>query len=98
VLARFGVGIIPFVRSPLTHAVNPNKLYEYAALDLPIVTTAFSPDLDAFASAVDVCPTRSAFIEAVRQRGQGDGLRTTRWIAEAHAWPAIAAQFAALLD
>jgi len=36
----------------LTEAVNPVKLYEYAAAGLPIITTAFSDDLQAFGDAV----------------------------------------------
>jgi glycosyltransferase involved in cell wall biosynthesis len=97
VLAGFRVGIIPFVRSALTYAVNPNKLYEYAALDLPIVTTQFSPDLAPFAGAIDICASADAFIHTLRHRAHGHGLRSTRWIAETHTWPAIAARFARLL-
>ncbi|MBV9171508.1 MAG: hypothetical protein JOZ81_15640 [Chloroflexi bacterium] len=97
VLAGLAVGIIPFRESPLTRAVNPNKLYEYAALDLPIVTTAFSPDVVGFDSCVDVCRSTPEFVATVRARCDGIGLRSTRWIAETHTWASIAQRFAALL-
>ncbi|MDB5894047.1 MAG: hypothetical protein JWQ88_1578 [Rhodoferax sp.] len=40
-MARFGVGLIPFERNTLTAAVDPVKYYEYRALNVPVVTTAF---------------------------------------------------------
>ncbi|SMG01317.1 glycosyl transferase [Burkholderia singularis] len=40
-LATFDVGLIPFVRNDLTHGVDPIKYYEYRAVGLPIISTAF---------------------------------------------------------
>ena len=99
-LARFSVGIIPFRLTPLTRAVNPNKLYEYAAFDLPIVATPFSPDLDQFSPSIDLCADPQAFIDTVRAHANrsGVGARSTRWIAESHTWDAIAHHFATLLE
>jgi hypothetical protein len=97
VLSRFAVGIIPFRLTPLTRAVNPNKLYEYAALDLPIVATPFSDDVTAFRPAVDAPETPEAFVATVRERLAGVGRRGTRSVAEAHTWAAIGAEFAAAL-
>lgn len=96
-LARFAVGMIPFHASAYTRAVNPIKLYEYAALDLPIVTTAFSPDVRQFEALVDVCATPEAFVRAVRERAAGRRAGSTRPIAEAHTWEHIATTFEALL-
>ncbi|MGI9148511.1 MAG: glycosyltransferase [Chloroflexota bacterium] len=96
-LARFSVGLIPFVKGPYTRAVNPNKLYEYAAWNLPIVSTAFSPDVAQFAKHVDVCETTQEFVQAVKERQAGSGRRSTRWIAETHTWSAVAERFAALI-
>ena len=39
-LAGFDVALIPFKVGPLTQAVNPVKLFEYAAAGVPIVATA----------------------------------------------------------
>lgn len=40
-MARFAVGLIPFVRNPLTAAVDPVKYYEYRALGVPVLSSAF---------------------------------------------------------
>jgi len=98
VLRQFSVGLIPFRSSAYTRAVNPIKLYEYAAADLPIVSTAFSPDVARFDGVVDVCDTVDEFVDLVRARAEGRGLRSTRWIAEAHSWSRISDQFKVLVD
>ena len=97
-LATFSVGLIPFLIGPYTRAVNPNKLYEYAAWNLPIVTTPFSPDVTQFRPEVDVCATTADFVHAVRDRANGLGGASTRWIAETHTWQAITERFAHLLE
>jgi glycosyltransferase involved in cell wall biosynthesis len=33
------VGLIPFLQTPLTHAINPIKLFEYCSAGLPVVST-----------------------------------------------------------
>jgi glycosyltransferase involved in cell wall biosynthesis len=35
-LARFDVGLLPFVVSPMTHAVSPLKVFEYLACGVPV--------------------------------------------------------------
>jgi glycosyltransferase involved in cell wall biosynthesis len=40
-LARFGAGLIPFLRNSLTAAVDPIKFYEYRAAGLPVLSTTF---------------------------------------------------------
>jgi glycosyltransferase involved in cell wall biosynthesis len=40
-MARFSVGLIPFRSTPLTAAVDPVKYYEYRALGIPVLSTAF---------------------------------------------------------
>ena len=56
------VGMIPFVRNRLTEGVNPVKLYEYAAAALPIVTTAFSDDIEQFRDVAFIGRTREEFL------------------------------------
>jgi glycosyltransferase involved in cell wall biosynthesis len=65
-LHAFDVGIIPFLRSPLTEGVNPVKLYEYSAAGLPTVATDFSTDLEAFRPMIAVCSTRAEFLASLR--------------------------------
>jgi glycosyltransferase involved in cell wall biosynthesis len=97
VLSRFDIGLIPFVISPYTRAVNPIKLYEYAALNLPIVTTAFSPDLDQFKDVIAVGATAAAFVDAVREIVDGHRPQLTRPLAEAHTWQHARQAFIAIL-
>jgi hypothetical protein len=40
-MTQFDVGLIPFKRSSLTISVDPIKYYEYRALGLPVVSSAF---------------------------------------------------------
>lgn len=40
-MARFALGLIPFQRNLLTDAVDPVKYYEYRALGIPVLATAF---------------------------------------------------------
>ena len=40
-MERFSVGLIPFKRTRLTDGVDPIKYYEYRAMGLPVLTTAF---------------------------------------------------------
>ncbi len=40
-MARFGVGLIPFLRNQLTDSVDPIKYYEYRALGIPVLSSSF---------------------------------------------------------
>lgn len=40
-MAQMTVGLIPFIRNELTSSVDPIKYYEYRAVGLPVVSTAF---------------------------------------------------------
>lgn len=40
-MAEFSVGLIPFKLNQLTDSVDPVKYYEYRALNLPVISTAF---------------------------------------------------------
>jgi glycosyltransferase involved in cell wall biosynthesis len=87
-VAAADVGLIPHVRSELTQAMSPLKLYEYLAAGLPVVAT----DLDGIAG---VCPERTALVrrpEELRgavssalEMGHWDEPSRRRFIA-GHAW------------
>jgi glycosyltransferase involved in cell wall biosynthesis len=62
----FRAGLIPFRRTPLTEAVNPVKLYEYAAAGVPCVTTRFSDEVDEWGEAARVAATPDEFVAAAR--------------------------------
>ncbi|MGI9285417.1 MAG: glycosyl transferase [Pseudomonadales bacterium] len=46
IMRSFSVGLIPFIPNDLTASVDPIKYYEYRALGLPILTTAFGEMAD----------------------------------------------------
>lgn len=100
-LSGFTVGMIPFRRNELTRGVNPNKMYEYLACGVPVVATAFSPEVSRFPEVVaavddqvafgDAC---AGFIRASLDPGAGERLRAAAdEVARAHDWDAIATAF-----
>jgi len=94
IVAGFRVGLIPFRRTPLTEAVNPVKLYEYAAAGVPCVTTRFSDEVDTWRRAAKVADTEDGFVEAVRGELEREPDRALlRAFASEHDWDAIAARF-----
>lgn len=52
VMRGFTVGLIPFRYDELTRAVNPNKMYEYLAVGVPVVATRFSPEVQRYPGPV----------------------------------------------
>jgi glycosyltransferase involved in cell wall biosynthesis len=64
IVRAFRVGLIPFRRTPLTEAVNPVKLYEYAAAGVPCVTTRFTDEVRAWGDAARVADSEQEFIAA----------------------------------
>jgi len=92
----FRVGLIPFRRTPLTEAVNPVKLYEYAAAGVPCVATRFTDEVDAWDGAARVADTHEGFLAAVRaaMAAPADAAALVQF-ARRHDWSAIARRFAA---
>ncbi|MCE9613195.1 MAG: glycosyltransferase [Lentisphaerae bacterium] len=68
-VAQFSVGLIPFVVSELTRAVNPIKLREMLAAGCPVVSTAL-PEVARFASppGVHIATDAADFVAAVTRR------------------------------
>jgi glycosyltransferase involved in cell wall biosynthesis len=64
IVRAFRVGLIPFRRTPLTEAVNPVKLYEYAAAGVPCVTTRFTDEVRGWEEAARVADTEQEFLAA----------------------------------
>jgi glycosyltransferase involved in cell wall biosynthesis len=98
IITAFDVALIPFRVSAYTRAVNPVKLYEYAAQNVSVISTAFSPDLDEFEDWINICGTAEQFISAVSKALDTCERRDIRWIAEGHAWGAVAAELTSLIS
>jgi len=94
IVRSFRVGLIPFRRTPLTEAVNPVKLYEYAAAGVPCVATRFTDEVDAWDGAARVADTPESFVAAVRAAlAEPPDQEALLAFARRHDWDAIARRF-----
>jgi glycosyltransferase involved in cell wall biosynthesis len=99
-LSHCAVGIAPFVMSERTRAINPNKLYIYAAMEENIVTTPFSDEVTDWRDLVFIANTPDEFAAAV-MKALGDDTRRRAMrerIALANSWDEKASEFARLLE
>jgi hypothetical protein len=64
VLHGFTAGMIPFRYDTLTRGVNPNKMYEYLAMGLPVASTRFSPEVEQYPDAVCTGDGPAGFVDA----------------------------------
>lgn len=97
IVRAFRVGLIPFRRTPLTEAVNPVKLYEYAAAGVPCVTTRFTDEVDAWGGVARVADTPETFIASARALlGEAPDAAGLIEFARRHDWAAIARRFASI--
>ncbi len=87
-LRHCDVGLVPFIKSDLTHAVSPLKLFEYLAAGLPTVATRLD-EIERSESPARLCDDASAFVRAVESALDGDpGGRAARVaFAREHTWP-----------
>jgi glycosyltransferase involved in cell wall biosynthesis len=101
VLSSFTVGIIPFRLNALTRGVNPNKMYEYLAMGLPVVSTAFSSEVSRYPELVETSQRSDGFVRScegfVSLAKDGSRLTAHRRraveIAARHDWSVIADRF-----
>lgn len=97
IVGAFRVGLIPFLRTPLTEAVNPVKLYEYAAAGLPSVTTRFSDEVERWKDAARVADSPEQFVAEVKSALASPPDRAVlRAFAARHDWNEIARRFTAV--
>jgi glycosyltransferase involved in cell wall biosynthesis len=97
IVRAFRVGLIPFRRTPLTEAVNPVKLYEYAAAGVPCVATRFTDEVDAWDGAARVAETPEEFVAEARALLTSPPDRAGLLaFARRHDWDAIARRFASV--
>ena len=76
-VAGFDVCTIPFLRTPLTEATNPVKLYEYLATGKPIVARRL-PELEPYADVIALYDTRRRIRRRPRARRPRTGRRSRR--------------------
>lgn len=96
----FDVGLIPYIESDWTRAVDPLKLLEYLAAGVPVVATPL-PEVRKYADAVGIAELGTPFVDAVRRALTGtQGLRgdAARRFARGHSWEQRAQRFLQIVD
>lgn len=98
-LAHSRVGIAPFVLSRRTRAINPNKLYMYAAMNMNVVSTPFSDETEHYGDVIRLARSPSEFASAVEEGlGDDDRRRVVRErVALPNSWDEKAKEFTGLL-
>jgi glycosyltransferase involved in cell wall biosynthesis len=101
-LHAFDVCLIPFRDDPFNRECDPLKLYEYAAMGKPVVSTRVAPASVRYESLGYVADTPSAFVQAVaRALSEPEGperRRARQAMARAHGWEAVVSRAWEVLD
>ncbi len=99
-MSHADVGIAPFVLTPKTEAINPNKLYMYAAMDMNIVSTPFSSDIRKHEDIIRIASSPADFAAAVQSAiGDDERRRSLREsIALPNSWAERVEEFTRLLS
>jgi hypothetical protein len=96
-LAQCDAAMIPFLRTDLTMATNPIKLYEYFSQGLPVVSTRL-PEVELYGDLVYLADGPREFsAQVARAVGENDAARRERRmaIAQQESWTARAQQLLA---
>lgn len=92
-LSAARVGLIPHFVDNFTSSMEPLKLLEYLAADLPVVATPL-PGLSGFSGAVTVAPDALRMAEATRQLAFGHRPGLARQLVADRDWDAVARRVA----
>jgi GT2 family glycosyltransferase/glycosyltransferase involved in cell wall biosynthesis len=83
-ITQWRAGLIPFKLSPLIHATNPVKMYEYAASGIPVLATGI-PEVRMISESLDgvyVASTTEEFqknLETALRLSESDRLHLREW-------------------
>ena len=91
-VAAFDVCTIPFLRTPLTEATNPVKIFEYFATGKPVVARRL-PELEAFSHVISLYETPEEFVGALERAfkesvAPGPAADQRRSLAKQNTWQA----------
>jgi glycosyltransferase involved in cell wall biosynthesis len=96
----FDIGLIPYLMTPFTRAINPLKLLEYFALGLPVVASRL-PELENAPGPVRLAENRADFAQGLQTlletRGPGQ-LEDALQAARRHTWDNRVEQLSAFLQ
>jgi len=96
----FDVGLIPFIRNPLTLASNPLKMLEYLSMGAAVVSTDL-PEVHKFGDVVYIAKDNDDFVEQVGIALMSDSparREERRRRASAYSWMAIAERVSIAID
>jgi glycosyltransferase involved in cell wall biosynthesis len=80
------VGVIPFLKTPLTDNINPVKIFEYFASGLPVVSTNMY-EVEQLHSPALITKTPGEFVDALKEaRDYGRGHAEYLQFARANSW------------
>ncbi len=66
-IAALDVSMIPLQMNELMRMADPNKLYEYAAAERPIVTYKFAEEMEELGDIVYLAETKEEFIDSIHK-------------------------------
>ena len=100
IMAHCHVGLIPFKCTALTAAIYPLKINEYLALGLPVLSTAFSMDIQSFAEVITLAPLSewSQLVDQTLGSNNGAEKAARQAVAAHNTWDARATQLLALIS
>jgi glycosyltransferase involved in cell wall biosynthesis len=91
--------LIPLKMNRLMKYADPNKLYEYAAVERPVVTMRFSGEMDQYADFIYLSGDEEEFITNIRTAlSEGADREKLREFAMRSSWQARADQMADLIE
>jgi teichuronic acid biosynthesis glycosyltransferase TuaH len=98
-LSSVDVCIIPLKRNELRKLADPNKLYEYAAMEKPIVTMKYSEDLEPLRDFIYLAETKEEFVAGIeRALEEGGKIEQLREFAKRSSWQSRADALARLIS
>ncbi|MGB5832401.1 MAG: glycosyltransferase [Thiohalocapsa sp.] len=99
-ITEFDVAIIPHLDTPQTRSMNPLKLYVYASLGIPVVSTRVD-NLDDLKDLVKVADSREEFLidveQAIEVRRRGP-VSVPEGLLERNSWPTRVDHLMSLID
>jgi len=73
------IGIIPFKRNTFVDAINPIKIYEYAAFNLKVVSTYWK-EVEGLKEYFFICKNREEFMRALSYPNNQDKDKVYKWL------------------
>lgn len=89
---RFDLALMPLLRDPLKRASHPNKLYEYAAVGVPVLAIDYCSALGAARGVIPIAGTPGEFVAMVPEALRDVRRAERQAFAREHSWDALAAR------